>query len=184
MYGAAFGFLLMAWGYCSWKGLSLWYWLDILAPALLLGLAVHELGIFATQMTVGAPLPSNLPDDHKLVEYIDYCYRPSGFENYQYFRPVALYQAGMQLVACVLVALLSVFDAHRKQLAAGGIFLLTAAAAAFIRVGCGFWYLSTEPWYMLHFGQWVAVLLGMVCLVIFGLRQRRRRSSWYQRGRW
>lgn len=184
LYGGALGFLLAIWLYCSWKRLSFWHWLDMLAPAMVLGLAINELGVFFTQMTVGAPLPSDLPNDHTLVEYIDYRFRPSGFEDYQYFKPVALYQAGLQFLTLLAAVLISLLDKNRHRLAAGSVFLLSGAAVAFIRFGCGFWYLSTQPIHTLHFGQWLAVLLGAGCLLLFGLRQHRSRRSWYRGGRW
>ena len=185
LYGGAIGFLLTAAVYCRWHGLSLWHWLDVLAPALLLGMAVNELGIFFTQMTVGAPLPPDLPNDHTLVEYIDFRYRPSGFEDYQYFKPIALYQAGMQLVVLLLAVLLSVVNARWQRLAAGGIFLLSMAAIGFIRFACGFSYLSALPHGSLHGGQILALTGAALCLLLFLVRQyRNRRRSWYRGGRW
>ena len=41
------------------------------------------------QFSLGTPLGLDIPNDHSLAEYVEYRYRPTGFEAYQYFQPVA-----------------------------------------------------------------------------------------------
>ena len=179
LYGAAIGFLCAVWLYCHWHHLSLWLWLDVLMPAIVLGLVLQQLGIFFMQMTVGTPLPSNLPNDHSLAEYIEYGFRPSGFENYEYFHPVALYQAGGQFIILLIVWALSRWQVHRLFFLRegcvflGGVFLLLV-----LRFICGFFYLSAVPGMTLHTGQILSLLLAFLCGGIFIYRMRGRHSDW------
>ncbi len=171
-YGGAIGFLLVLFVYCNLQGLDVWYWLDVLIPAFLVGIAVNELGNFATQMTVGMPFPPNIPNDHTLAEYIEFRYRPSGFENYEYFHPVALYQMGLQLVALLMVSIVSVRSSRRWRLQTGCIFALGMFLVALIRFGCGFVYLSTEQGFCLHMGQIFALGTAVLAMLLFLWRRR------------
>ena len=180
-YGGAAGFLLTMIFCCYWKGLDVWYWLDLMIPGIILGTAVSEFGNFVTQMTVGMPLPANLPNDHTLAEYIEFRYRPSGFENYEYFRPVALYQMFMQMGLFLLLTGLTIYRAWYKRLSAGIIFLLGVIGLAAIRFGCGFFYLSTEQGMVLHSGQKIALAIAVLGCILFVWRMRRRRSVFYGR---
>lgn len=179
IYGAAIGFLTVLWVYCRREGESFWHWLDVLAPALLLILAVNQLGHFVTQTTVGMPLPPDLPNDHTLAEYIEFSYRPSGFENYEYFRPVALYQAGLQFAVLLLVSALTFLQARRRLWAEGCVFLCGALLIALIRFVCGFFYLSATPG--LHSGQLLSLLVAAVCLIVFWRRQHCRHDRYFWR---
>lgn len=181
LYGGAAGFLAAMFLCCKWKDLDFWRWLDLLAPAFVIGLAINELGNFATQMTVGTPFPPNLANDHTLAEYIEFKYRPSGFENYEYFRPVALYQMFMQMGLFLLLTGLTIYRAWYKRLSAGIIFLLGVIGLAAIRFGCGFFYLSTEQGMVLHSGQKIVLAIAVLGCILFVWRMRRRRSVFYGR---
>lgn len=176
-YGGMAGFLLAMLFCCYWKGLDIWYWLDLMVPGIILGTAVNELGNFVTQMTVGMPFPANLPNDHTLAEYIEFRYRPSGFENYEYFHPVALYQMGLQLLVLLLSAGLSLWQMRTGRFRKGCIFLLAVLCMALIRFGCGFFYLSTQAPLTIHIGQWIALLLAATALVLFLWRMHGRRTG-------
>lgn len=62
-------------------------WADIAAPSLALGQAIGRFGNYFNQELYGAP--TNLP--WKI--FIDPAHRVSGFENYEYFHPLFLYES-------------------------------------------------------------------------------------------
>ena len=179
LYGAALGLVLVLWLYCRCREMDFWHWLDILAPALLLALAINQFGHFVMQTTVGMPLPPDLPNDHTLAEYIEFSYRPSGFERYEYFQPVALYQAGMQLAAWLLAVILTFWQARRRLWHEGCLFLFGSAAVCLIRFGCGYFYLSTTPG--LHPGQILSLAAAAACLALFFWRQHQQRDRYFWR---
>ena len=177
LYGAAFGFLLAAWYYCRQHGLDVWHWLDILTPGVVLALAVNQLGSFVMQTTVGLPMQSAGLPDYTLAEYVEYRYRPYGFESYEYFRPISLYQAGIQAMVFCILSVAAYFQARaRKIIPSGGIFLWGTIMILLARFACGFFYLSAEKNVLLHGGQWLALLAIAACVWIYGRRRNRRKS--------
>ena len=54
-------------------------------PAIVFGLVILQITNFMMQFSVGTPLSVDIPNDHTPAEYIEYKYRPSGFEGYLYF---------------------------------------------------------------------------------------------------
>lgn len=176
-YGGMLGFFLAVCAYSLIHGVSAWHWLDLLVPALLIALAVHELGIFGMQLTMGSPFPADMPNDHTLAEYIEYRYRPMGFENMLYFFPVALYQAGLQLALFLVIALVAFVDGrllHRLQ--PGCLFLLGLGGAATIRLGCGFFYLHSDPGSVLPLGRLLSGGTLLVAAALFVYRSRVRQG--------
>jgi len=167
IYGAFFGFMLVIFFYTSSKRLSFWLWLDILAPAIVFALMLDQLGHFVLQVTVGTPLPLNIPNDHSLVQYIEYDFRPSGFEGYEYFRPVALYQAIAQFLVFLVATILSFWQIRQNNIKQGTIFLSSIFFVALIRFFCGFLYLGAPTNAMLHFGQIICLLGSVLCLIIW-----------------
>ncbi|SEJ63565.1 phosphatidylglycerol:prolipoprotein diacylglycerol transferase [Propionispira arboris] len=179
IYGAFLGFILVVFLYTSAKRLSFWFWLDILVPAIVFALMLDQLGHFVLQVTVGTPLPLNIPNDHSLVQYIEYDFRPSGFEGYEYFRPVALYQAIAQFVVFVASIILSFLQIRRNNIKQGTIFLISIFFVALIRFFCGFLYLGAPANDTLHFGQITCLLGSMLCLCIWCLRKYQRQNFFF-----
>lgn len=143
-YGSMLGLLIAVVGVTLVEGLPTWQWLDTLAPAAVLALAVVTFGVFALELSVGGALPQDVPNDHMIMEYVEAGYRPAGYEDTLYFEPIELYQAGLQLGAFVIVTLLAfVRGIIGRPRAQGCIFLLAVALVAFIRLGCGYHYLAS-----------------------------------------
>ncbi|MBP2633616.1 MAG: Prolipoprotein diacylglyceryltransferase [Firmicutes bacterium] len=165
IYGAFVGFLLVVYCYTKFKKISFWYWLDILVPAIILGIIIDQLGHFCFQTIVG------MPDNGKTVEYIEYAFRPAGFEQYEYFKPVALYQAIWQFSVFVLVTLLSFFQIKNRTILFGDIFLIGMSITCLGRFLFGFFYLTTQRGMQLHAGQFISLLGLILCLVLWGLRK-------------
>lgn len=176
IYGAVAGFVLAAVLYSHLSDRPLWHWLDILLPAIIAGLMIVQVGNFAAQSTVGVPLPNNLPNDHTLVEYIEYGYRPSGFENYEYFKPVALYQAAVLAAILCGMIFLSWRQIKGRTIPSGAVFLLGMILLASTRFFCGFMYLSADKTGGLHLGQIICLLVVVLCGAMLFFRCRR--SDW------
>lgn len=182
LYGMIFGGLLAIWGVCRVQGLDTWTWLDIMVPAGVLSLAVIELGIFALQLNPGLPFPDDLPNDHRLVEYVEYAFRPVGFGDTLYFQPIALYQAGLQIVVFLLLSLLTLTQRYLKWPSLPGtLFLSGVASLAFIRLGCGFFYLASgaDIGAALPLGRVMAAAIGILAIAMLILRKRVHALKFY-----
>lgn len=172
VYGAFAGFLAAVWLCCRADAVLFWRWLDVLTPAMLLGLALDQLGHFAFQAAVGMPF------DGRIAEYVEYAFRPSGFEGYEYFFPVALYQSAWQGAVFLLSLLLTYRQVAWGRLAEGAVFLASFLLVAAGRFFFGFFYLTTKP-DALHIGQWIALAGCAISLaLLFRRRTRRRVSVW------
>lgn len=171
IYGAAAAFLLTAYFYTSYRRYPLGRVLDILTPAAILGLCIVQAGNFAMQTVVGRPT-----EYFKLAEYIEFAFRPSGFEGYEYFVPVALYQAlWLLVVLCIVVAL------HKKPCRRsldGSIALIALVLVLAGRVVLGFFYLSPEDGWCVHMTSlfWLVAAGGILL--------RRLRSRSFQAGKY
>jgi len=165
IYGAFIGFLLVVYFYTRVKGISFWYWLDILVPAILLGLTIDQLGHFCFQTIVG------MPDNGKTVEYIEYAFRPAGFEQYEYFKPIALYQAMWQFSVFIFVSVRSYFQIKYRNILFGDIFLIGMSMACLGRFLFGFFYLTTERGMQLHTGQFISLMGLILCLGLWSSRK-------------
>ena len=175
LYGAIAGFLVAVIGVCRVQGRDTWQWLDMLIPSWVLALVVIELGIFALQLNMGLPLSADMPNDHSLAEYVEYRYRPLGYGDNYYYQPIALYQAGLQLVVFLLLGLLTLVQLrwHRPR-TAGCLFLFGTACIALIRFGCGFFYLASgaDMGAMLPLGRIMSGMVGLAALIWLWLRSR------------
>jgi phosphatidylglycerol:prolipoprotein diacylglycerol transferase len=85
--GAVIGGALVLMWYSRKHNLNFLEWADIAAPALALGQAVGRWGNYFNQELYGAP--TNLP--WKI--FIDSAHRVSGFETFEYFHPLFLYES-------------------------------------------------------------------------------------------
>lgn len=170
-YGAGIGFLLALVICCAKENADFWRWLDIVVPAASLMIVLYAFTGFFLQMTVGMPFPTDIPNDNSLAEYVEYYYRPSGFEGYEYFRPVGLYQTGFQGIVFLLALVLTLLQAKRRWLTDGRTALIVLFLASLVRFGCGFFYLTTRPG--LHMGQIAALCVAGLCVILFFMRRER-----------
>lgn len=176
LYGGAVGCLLGVFLYAHFAGRPFWQLMDMLMPSVVLGLAIIQLGHFFMQLTVGMPIPPDAPNQYTIAEYIEYRYRPSGFENYEYFLPVAFYQAMLQLSVFVILLVVSLYDARSRRFVSGNIFLLGTLLCGLIRFGCGYFYLAVQPG--LHWGQLLSLGVSVLALVLLFARQGCR-DEWF-----
>ncbi len=114
VHGALLAFIIVLFLYARWRRIRFWTWADLAAPALAGGQAVGQWANFFNQEAFGHPtgLPWGI--------YIDYALRPAGFDQFDYFHPVFLYESAWNLL--LLLALLAAGRALRS-LPAGALFL-------------------------------------------------------------
>ena len=93
IYGAVAGSILAVFIYTKWKKLKFSRWLDIGAPGLILGQAIGRWGNFFNQETYG--MPSDLP----WAITIDPLKRILGYEGFEKFHPLFLYESLLNLIA-------------------------------------------------------------------------------------
>lgn len=173
IYGAFIGLMLAVFIYSSVNRLYFWRWLDVFVPAILLGLAIDQLGHFALQTTIGLPVTGSLVNDHRIMEYVEYAFRPSGFEGYEYYRPVALYQCIWQFFVFFISLGLLYLQTNYRLIRDGNLFLIGMILAAIGRFYFGFLYFSSNPGGSLHFGQWISLMGIVICMGLFLLRKYR-----------
>ncbi len=125
--GAAFGLLLTIVLYSKWKNLNLWCWADILTPGLALAQAVGSLANFINQEGFGAP--SNLA----WSIYIDFNCRPAGYEQFDFFQPLFLYESLSSLVFFLLATALAFYQVKSGKGRTGILFLVYFIFLASIR---------------------------------------------------
>jgi len=114
--GAVIGGALAVWIYCRNKKLSFLTWADVIVPGLALAQAIGRWGNFFNQEVYGKP--TNLP--WKI--YIDPLRRVSGYENYEYFHPLFLYESLYNLLCMGIMIFLG--RRFSKWLKEGDLFLV------------------------------------------------------------
>ena len=164
IYGATIALCILSIVYFKRNKLNTWYWLDLLIPAIMFVITVMQATNFVMQLSIGVPLSPDLPNDHRLAEYIEFKYRPTGFENYQYFQPVAFYQAVASFGIFIFTVALTFINHFWHFLAKGTLVLCTIFLVALARFAAGFMYLTVVKTGLLHPVQWIA--LGFMCLAI------------------
>jgi phosphatidylglycerol:prolipoprotein diacylglycerol transferase len=109
--GGALGLII----YCLWQKLSIWRWLDCVAPGLVLAQAVGRWGNFFNQELYGYPtdLPWGL--------YIDPAHRSPEFAAYDRFHPLFLYESLWNLLGFTLLMVLG--RKYAARLKDGDLFL-------------------------------------------------------------
>ena len=127
IYGAVAGAILGVAIYTRWKGLKLATWLDIGAPAMILGQAIGRWGNFFNQELYGKPtgLPWGIyiPPDKRII----------GYESYSNFHPLFLYESLLNLAA--FGALMYIGRRFQGTLKAGDPALLYGVFYGVIRLG-------------------------------------------------
>jgi len=93
---------------------SIWLWLDAVAPALALGQAIGRWGNYFNQELFGRP--TNLPWGIPIAEFN----RPVQFFNEQFFHPTFLYESVLNLIIFVVLIILHIRRIRARHSRAGG----------------------------------------------------------------
>ncbi len=114
--GAIIGGAIALYWFCRNRKIDFWMWTDIAAPGLALGQAIGRWGNYVNQEVYGAP--TSLP----WAIYIEPLYRIPGFEQFERFHPLFLYESLWSLAN--MAFLLWVGHRYSSRLKNGDIFLM------------------------------------------------------------
>ena len=114
--GAVIGGAIVLYFYSRKRKLNFLEWADIAAPAVALGQAIGRFGNYFNQELYGAP--TNLP----WAVHIDPAYRVTGYQAYETFHPLFLYEAIWNFAN--MFFLLWLGSRHREKLKDGDLLLV------------------------------------------------------------
>ena len=117
IYGAIIGFTAAFYIYCRLNKEPFGSWLDLFTPGLALGQAAGQWANLINQEAFGYPtgLPWGI--------YIDFACRPSGFEQFDYFQPVFLYESLLNFSLFILLLIMAYIN-RKRRFRPGWAFLL------------------------------------------------------------
>jgi phosphatidylglycerol:prolipoprotein diacylglycerol transferase len=118
MQGALLGFIIVLFTYTRYRKISFPEWADRIAPGLAAGYIVSRWGDFFTQENFG------LPTDAPWGIYIDFGYRPEGYQQYDYFHPIFLYETVTGIFIFFVLLTIMAMRRRLKIKRDGGLFLL------------------------------------------------------------
>ena len=167
--GAIIGGALALWIYCRNKKLPFLTWLDVMAPGVALAQAIGRWGNFFNQELYGKP--TNLP--WKI--YIDPLHRVAGYQNYDYFTPLFLYESLWNLLN--MAVLLWLGRRFEKWLKPGDLFFIYAILYAIGRFLLEFLRLDASQVAGINFNQTFMVIVAVVSGVAFFLNHHLRRPT-------
>jgi len=167
--GAIIGGALALWLYCRNKKISFLALVDTLVPGVALAQAIGRWGNFFNQELYGKP--TNLP--WKI--YIDPAHRVPGYENYNYFTPLFLYESLWNLLNMAILLWLA--RRFEKWLKAGDIFYVYMIMYSIGRFCLEFLRLDASQVGGLNFNQTFVIIVALVAGVFFFLNHHRRTAS-------
>jgi phosphatidylglycerol---prolipoprotein diacylglyceryl transferase len=178
--GVIAGGVLAIWIYTRLNGWSTARWLDIFAPALLLGQAIGRLGNFVNQELYGPPtdLPWGIPIDaqHRVAEWANLAEYPVETTR---FHPLFAYEAGLSLIGVVVLVWAARRWAHR--LYDGDVLLLYLVWYGGVRAVLE--TLRTDNWVI--GGVPTAMILGVAAVILAGgFFILRHMKGWGTPGAW
>ncbi len=166
--GAIIGGALAMWVYCRNKKISFMNLADTVIPGVALAQAIGRWGNFFNQEVYG--LPTNLP--WKI--YIDPAHRVPGYQNYDYFHPLFLYESLWNLLNMAI--LLWVARRFEKWLRPGDIFFMYMIMYSIGRFGLEFLRLDASQVGGINFNQTFVVIVALAAGLFLFLDHRPRRA--------
>lgn len=108
--------------YCQIHGFNAWRWMDLLLPAVLLAISLHDLGASLQMGGTMSSSPIGLSDSD--ASYIDFRFHPFDVQGAGDFHTVLLHRAGLEGLAFLLIAALTLWQRRRLPWKNGSIALL------------------------------------------------------------
>ncbi len=171
--GAIIGGAIALYIYSRSKKIPFLTWTDIAAPGVALAQAIGRWGNYFNQEVYG--LPTGLP--WKI--YIDPAHRAEGYETYEYFHPLFMYESLWNLLN--MAVLLWLARRFEKWLKAGDIFYAYMFIYSIGRFGLEFLRLDAAQVGGINFNQTFVAIVGLVAVGLFLWNHRggspRRKAS-------
>jgi phosphatidylglycerol:prolipoprotein diacylglycerol transferase len=167
--GAIIGGALAMWIYCRKKKISFLSLTDTVIPGVALAQAVGRWGNFFNQELYGKP--TSLP--WKL--YIDPAHRVSGYQNFDYFHPLFLYESLWNVLNMAILLWMS----HRIKnwLKPGDLFYIYMIMYSIGRFSLEFLRLDASQIGGINFNQTFMIFVALVAGVLLFLNHRTRRAN-------
>ena len=166
--GAIIGGALAMWVYCRNKKISFMNLADTVIPGVALAQAIGRWGNFFNQEVYG--LPTNLP----WKMYIDPAHRVPGYQNFDYFHPLFLYESLWNLLNMAI--LLWVARRFENWLKPGDIFFMYMIMYSIGRFGLEFLRLDASQVGGINFNQTFVVIVALVAGLFLFLDHRPPRA--------
>jgi phosphatidylglycerol:prolipoprotein diacylglycerol transferase len=167
--GAIIGGAIALWFFCRKRKIHFLTWTDIIIPGVALAQAIGRWGNYFNQELYG--LPTNLP----WKVFIDPLHRVQGFQQYEYFHPVFLYESLWNLMnMAVLMILTRQLEKWFKPGDIFGIYMIIYAIGRFL---LEFLRLDSSQVGGINFNQYFMILVaagGGALLLINHLIRRPR----------
>jgi len=167
--GGVIGGFLAGWIYTRRNSISLGAWADAIAPGLLLAQAVGRWGNFFNQEVYGSP--TNLP--WKL--FIEPGYRLAEFQSVEYYHPLFLYEALLNVLGMALI--LWVGRKFADRLKRWDLFLMYLVTYPTIRFFLEFLRLDTSPVGSININQTIMACVAVAAIVTLVFRHTRKSES-------
>ncbi len=167
--GGIVGGLLAMWLYTRYAKVDFLTWVDIAAPAVPLAQAIGRWGNFVNQELYGKP--TNLP----WGIYIAPLNRVAGFEQFERFHPVFLYESILNLLVCL--AMLWLARRFAERLRPGDMLLLYLMFYPTVRFFMEFLRLDSSGFGNLNINQTLSAAVAVMAGIWFAIRHRRQRRA-------
>ena len=164
--GAVIGGLIALYFFCRRRKTSFTMWVDIAAPGLALGQAIGRWGNFINQELYGPP--TELPWGIR----IDPQYRLPGFENYDRFHPLFLYESLWNLMN--MAVLLYLQRKYSDKLRTGDLLFVYAIIYPIGRFLLDFIRLNAAEIAGINANQTVMLVVALSSAVALYIRHRRK----------
>jgi phosphatidylglycerol:prolipoprotein diacylglycerol transferase len=162
--GAVIGGAVVLFFYTRKRRLSFTEWADIAAPSIPLGQAIGRWGNFFNQELYGAP--TNLP----WAIRIDEAHRVAGYEQFEYYHPLFLYESILNLANMFFLLWLS--RRYTDRLKSGDIFLVYLVTYPLIRFSLDFLRLDASLVGGININQTVMAVVALCAGAALFLRHR------------
>jgi phosphatidylglycerol:prolipoprotein diacylglycerol transferase len=163
IFGILLGGFVAVLFYCRVKKINFWPLADLIAPGLALAQAIGRVGNYFIQEIFGRPtgLPWGIP--------IDLINRPTGFQQFEFFHPVFLYESLGNLLLCLgLLLVANLIFKKKVQLPTGSIFLFYLISYFCLRFVLEFWRLDYAPLvFGVRWNMFVSFLMIIIATIIF-----------------
>ncbi|RJP52351.1 MAG: prolipoprotein diacylglyceryl transferase [Anaerolineaceae bacterium] len=167
--GAVIGGAIALYFYTRKHKMSFMEWADIAAPSVALGQAIGRWGNYVNQELYGAP--TNLP--WKI--YIDPRFRVSGFENYEYFHPLFLYESILNFINVFFLMWLT--RRFEDRLKPGDVLLAYIITYPIIRFSLDFLRLDASELGGINANQTFMAIVAIVAAVVLFIRHRSSKDA-------